>query len=327
METIIEVKNVIKTYKKRRSKELITAVSDVSFTVNRGEILGLLGPNGAGKTSTIKMICGLLTPDSGTITVNGENNREKRLETLRNISAVLEGNRNIYWRLTVRENLEYFAGNRGLSRKEVAPKIEELLLQFNLKDKEKELVNRLSRGMQQKLAIAVAMLADSEVILLDEPTLGLDVETGYEVRELLRNIVSDQKRTIIISSHDMAVVQDLCERTVIINNGKIVTDDKVENLLRLFAVRSYTVTLGRLLSDQQEELLAKMFPQLTYTPDTHQATLEIDLAKSEEIYHLFDVLRLEHTPVESIDKGTINFEQIFMKIVKGDHQHAIVKPS
>src|SRR5690625_548796 len=104
METIVEVKNLMKKYRKRRSKELITAVSDVSFTVNRGEILGLLGPNGAGKTSTIKMICGLLTPDSGTITINGINNQEKRLETLRNISAVLEGNRNIYWRLTVREN-------------------------------------------------------------------------------------------------------------------------------------------------------------------------------------------------------------------------------
>lgn len=216
----MEVKNVMKTYKKRRSKEFVTAVHDISFDVHRGEILGLLGPNGAGKTSTIKMICGLLTPDSGTVLINGINNQDKRLDTLRNISAVLEGNRNIYWRLTVRENLEYFAGNRGLSRKDVAGRIEELLNQFRLKEKENELVNRLSRGMQQKLAIAVAMLADSEVILLDEPTLGLDVETGYEVREILRDIVKNEQRTIIISSHDMAVVQDLCERTVIINHGK-----------------------------------------------------------------------------------------------------------
>src|SRR5690625_4096209 len=244
METIVEVKHLMKTYKKRRSKELITAVNDVSFSVRRGEILGLLGPNGAGKTSTIKMICGLLTPDSGTITINGVNNQEKRLDTLRDISAVLEGNRNIYWRLTVRENLEYFAGNRGLSRKEVAPNVEKLLQQFRLKEKEKELVNRLSRGMQQKLAIAVAMLADSEVILLDEPTLGLDVETGYEVREILKNIVATEQRTIIISSHDMSVIQDICDRTVIINHGEVVTNDKVENLMKLFSVRSYT-EIGR----------------------------------------------------------------------------------
>src|SRR5699024_1375299 len=123
------------------------AVNDVSFTVHRGEILGLLGPNGAGKSSIIKMICGLLIPDSGTITINGNNNRDKRLHTLRDISAVLEGNRNIYWRLTVRENLEYFAGNRGFSRKDIALDVENLLEQFDLKGKEHELVNSLSRGM------------------------------------------------------------------------------------------------------------------------------------------------------------------------------------
>ncbi|MBU9723731.1 MULTISPECIES: ABC transporter ATP-binding protein [Bacillaceae] len=327
MEPIIEVKNLMKTYKKRRTKELVHAVTDVSFTVNRGEILGLLGPNGAGKTTTIKMICGLLIPDSGTITVNGLNNQKKRFDSLRHISAVLEGNRNLYWRLTVRENLEYFAGNRGASRKEVAGKIDDLLEKFRLKDKENELVNRLSRGMQQKLAIAVAMLAESDVILLDEPTLGLDVETGYEVRQLLREIVRDYNRTIIISTHDMDVVQDLCERTVIVNQGKIVTDDRVENLMKLFDIRSYTVTLSGLLSAQQQQLLLQQFPNHVYTPDTVQSKLEVDLAKSEEIYNLFDVLKMEATPVESIDRNTVNFEQIFMQIVKGGTNDAMVKSS
>ncbi len=313
----------MKSYKKRKSKEHIQAVSDVSFTVNKGEILGLLGPNGAGKTTTIKMICGLLIPDSGTITINGMNNREKRLGALKHISAVLEGNRNLYWRLTVRENLEYFAGNRGASRKEVANQIEDLLDSFNLKEKENELVNRLSRGMQQKLAIAVAMLANSDVILLDEPTLGLDVETGYEVRELLSRIVKDYNRTIIISSHDMNVIQDLCDRTVIINDGKIVVDDKVENLMKLFEVRAYSITLGDVLSEQQQHILQQKFPQYEYTTDTMQSILQIHLTKSDEIYDLFDVLKMENTPVESIDRNTINFEQIFMKIVKGEKEYVL----
>ncbi|WP_210469921.1 ABC transporter ATP-binding protein [Sporosarcina sp. 6E9] len=323
MEPIIEVKKLMKSYKKRKSKEHIQAVSDVSFTVNKGEILGLLGPNGAGKTTTIKMICGLLIPDSGTITINGMNNREKRLGALKHISAVLEGNRNLYWRLTVRENLEYFAGNRGASRKEVANQIEDLLDSFNLKEKENELVNRLSRGMQQKLAIAVAMLANSDVILLDEPTLGLDVETGYEVRELLSRIVKDYNRTIIISSHDMNVIQDLCDRTVIINDGKIVVDDKVENLMKLFEVRAYSITLGDVLSEQQQHILQQKFPQYEYTTDTMQSILQIHLTKSDEIYDLFDVLKMENTPVESIDRNTINFEQIFMKIVKGEKEYVL----
>ncbi|MDG5786016.1 ABC transporter ATP-binding protein [Evansella sp. AB-P1] len=327
MEPIVIVENLMKSYKKRKTKEVIHAVKDVSFTVNRGEILGLLGPNGAGKTTTIKMICGLLTPDSGLITINGLNNQKKRLASLRQISAVLEGNRNLYWRLTVRENLEYFAGNRGESRKDIAERVDDLLQKFHLKGKENELVNRLSRGMQQKLAIAVAMLADSEVILLDEPTLGLDVETGYEVRELLREIVKTYNRTIIISTHDMDVVQDLCERTVIINKGQIVTDDKVANLLRLFDVRSYKVTLGGLLSDRQQELLEQKFPSYGYSPDTFQSILEVDLEQSEEIYELFDILKIETTPVESIDRKTINFEQIFMKIVKGDMSDVLVQSS
>lgn len=327
MEPIIEVQNLGKSYRKRRSKEMIHAVNGISFTVNKGEILGLLGPNGAGKTTTIKMICGLLIPDTGTIMVNGINSQKKRLAALRHISAVLEGNRNLYWRLSVRENLEYFAGNRGVSRRNAAGKVDDLLGKFNLKDKENELVNRLSRGMQQKLAIAVAMLADSDVILLDEPTLGLDVETGYEVRELLREIARDYQRTIIISSHDMDVVQDLCERTVIVNKGKIVTDDKVDNLLRLFEVRAYTIKLGGLLTDQQQQLLKQKFPLFEYSPDTAQSLLEVELAKSEEIYELFGILQLDHTPVESIDRMTVNFEQIFMQIVREEYKHELASSS
>ena len=323
MEPIIEARNLMKSYKKRKSKEYIQAVNDISFTVNKGEIVGLLGPNGAGKTTTIKMICGLLIPDAGTITINGMDNREKRLGALRHISAVLEGNRNLYWRLTVRENLEYFAGNRGASRKDVAQQIEVLLTSFHLKEKENELVNRLSRGMQQKLAIAVAMLADSDVILLDEPTLGLDVETGYEVRELLRTIVDEYNRTIIISSHDMNVIQELCDRTVIINDGKVIVDDKVENLMKLFEVRAYSITIGDALSEHQQKLLQQKFPDYTYVADSMQPIIQVQLTKSDEIYELFDVLKMGGTSVESIDRDTINFEQIFMKIVKGEKEYVL----
>lgn len=327
MKPIIEVNRINKTYKKRKEKESIQAVNDISFTVQRGEILGLLGPNGAGKTTTIKMICGLLRPESGSITINNIDINKKRLHALQHISAVLEGNRNLYWRLTVRENLDYFAGNRGKSRKEVFDRVEELLEQFNLKGKEHELVNRLSRGMQQKLAIAVALLADSDVILLDEPTLGIDIETGYEVRQLLKDIVEKNNRTIIISSHDMDVIQDLCERTVIINHGKLIKDERVENLMRLFAVRSYTITLGEPLTEQQHNLLRQKFSHFNYEADKIQPLLEIDLAKSEDIYSLFDVFKTENTPVETIDRRIINFEQVFMKIVKGENGHELATSS
>lgn len=314
----IDVKGLKKSYRKRKSKDNVNAVNDVSFQVNQGEILGLLGPNGAGKSTTIKMICGLLIPDSGTVIVNGIDVQKQKLRALNHISAVLEGNRNIYWRLTVRENMEYFAGNRGFSRKEITQITEELLTEFHLKKKENELVNKLSRGMQQKVAISVALVSQSDIILLDEPTLGLDVETGYEVRELLRNIAEKYKRTIIISTHDMDVVQDLCERTIIINHGKVITDDWVENLLRLFEIRTYTVQLGSLLTEEQQSILSNKFKNFRYNADVFNPMIKIELPKSKLIYDLFDILKEDNTPVNSIEKGSINFEQIFMKIVKGE---------
>lgn len=323
MEKIIEVRDISKKYVKRKTKEVITAVNNVSFDVHRGEVLGLLGPNGAGKTSTIKMICGLLQTDTGSIHINGLSIGKKRLKALKHISAVLEGNRNLYWRLTVRENLEYFAGNRGSSRKEVAVQVEKLLEQFGLKEKETELVQGLSRGMQQKLAIAVALLANTEVILLDEPTLGLDVEVSYELREILKKIVKEEKRTIIISSHDMPVVQELCDRTIIINKGTVVVDEKVENLLKLFETKAYSIKLGEVLSTSQRKKLETKFPLSTYTENSHQTMVEVNLERSEDIYNLFDIFKEEGTLVESIDRTTIDFEQVFMQIVKGEQRYAM----
>ncbi|MCZ0701685.1 ABC-2 type transport system ATP-binding protein [Natronobacillus azotifigens] len=323
MDSIIEVSGITKVYQKRKTKEKIQAVDNISFQVKRGEIIGLLGPNGAGKTTTIKMICGLLKPDSGQILINGVDNEKHRLRALTHISAVLEGSRNLYWRLTVRENLEYFAGNRGVSRKNVASRVEDLLQKFRLKDKETELVNRLSRGMQQKLAIAVAMLADTEVILLDEPTLGLDIETGYEVREILKAIAKEENRTVIISSHDMDVIQDICERTIIINQGKVVTDDRIEDLLKLFEVRSYTITLGEHLNEKQEHLIKERFLDYQYESNRIQPKLSVELLKTEDIYQLFDILKLNETPVEAIDREIIQFEQVFMKIVKGETTNGV----
>lgn len=323
MERLIDVRGISKGYWKRKSKEKVQAVRDVSFHVKHGEVVGLLGPNGAGKTSTIKMICGLLEPDTGTIQMNGLDIRKHRLKALESISAVLEGNRNLYWRLTVRENLEYFAGNRGYSRKQIAEQADKWLELFRLKDKENELVNGLSRGMQQKLAIAVALLADTEVILLDEPTLGLDVEVSHELRHILKEVVREEKRTIIISSHDMPVVQELCDRVIIINKGEVVVDDKVENLLQLFATRAYSIKLSECLSKGQEHNLQLAFPLSRYIVSSHEYRIEVNFEHELDIYKLFDLLRAENTIVESIDRTAIDFEQVFIQIVKGGAQSEV----
>ena len=317
MDTLIDIQNVVKHYKKRGTKEIVKAVDDVSFQVKRGEILVLIGSNGAGKTTTIKMICSLIRANSGSITVNGFDSVRERQKALRHISAVLEGNRNIYWTLTVEENLRYFAGNRGLGGREVKVAIDELLGKFRLEPKRSELVNHLSRGMQQKLAIAVAMMANTDVILLDEPTLGLDVETGYEVRSLLKDIAAEG-RTIIISTHDMPVVQDLCKRTVIIDKGKVVVDDEVANLLKLFETKAYEITLGTLLKTEQVEELERNFPVVEIAED--QKRFNVTFEQEGDIYKLIDILRSQNTIIEAIDRSNINFEEVFRKITSPESE-------
>ncbi|MBP1948012.1 ABC transporter ATP-binding protein [Virgibacillus litoralis] len=312
MGSIVTVDGIKKSYKKRKSKEEFVAVKGVSFEVGKGEIVGLLGPNGAGKTTTIKTICGLLVPDEGSVTINGFDSVKDRNKALGHISAVLEGNRNLYWRLNVLENMEYFAGNRGVPKKEIKTQVNKLLNLFQLQDKKYELVNNLSRGMQQKLAICVAMLADTDVILLDEPTLGLDVETGYEVRELLRTIARDQGKTVIISTHDMPVVQDLCQRTIIINDGKVIANERVDQLLRLFETSAYQVNLKEELTAEQREILELKFPIHRW----EGLKLEVSFEQEQDIYELMEIFKKNQTPIETINRTEINFEQVFRKLVK-----------
>ena len=316
----VAARGLRKSFPQRRGEAAVQAVDGVSFDVPRGQILGLLGPNGAGKTTTIKMICGLVRPDEGSVEVCGHDIRGARQRALRHISAVLEGNRNLYWRLTVRENLAYFAGNRGGGWGSAQDRADGLLDRFDLTRKRDELVQGLSRGMQQKLAIVVALAADTDVLLLDEPTLGLDVETGDEVRAMLREIAAEGK-TIVISTHDMPVVQDLCHRTVIVAGGSVVVDDEVGNLLRLFQTRAYDVRLVQPLTLRQRRTVEAAFPLVSIADDA--ASLHVDLADGEQIYRLTDVLRDAGVSLLSLERAPIDFEQVFRKVVRGEPAAAV----
>ncbi|HZJ09456.1 MAG TPA: ABC transporter ATP-binding protein [Trueperaceae bacterium] len=310
---LIEVADVHKMYKPG-SRSPTKAVDGVSFSVDAGEIVGLLGPNGAGKTTTIKMMCGLIHPDSGSVKVASFDARTQRRHAMRHISAVLEGNRNLYWRLTVRENLDYFAGNRGRSPAASKARRDELIERFGLAGKADALVSNLSRGMQQKLAIAVALLADTDALVLDEPTLGLDVETGHEVRALLQEIAADGK-TVLLSSHDMPVVQALCQRAIIISGGKVVTDDSVANLMRLFQTRAFSVRLATPLDLRQQEELHAAF---NVTASTDARTFEVEFAAKHDLYRLMDFLRATGAEVDSIERTSVQFEQVFRRLVNGN---------
>ncbi len=309
--SLIEADNVSKSYRGANGTR-VNAVDGVSFSVGRGEVVGLLGPNGAGKTTTIKMASGLIHPDSGRIRVAGYDARTERLRAVKHVATVLEGNRNLYWRLSVLENLVYFAGNRGRSAAATRTRAKQLLERFGLDGKANELVAKLSRGMQQKLAIAVALLADTDLVVLDEPTLGLDVETGHEVRALLREVVAEG-RTVVLSSHDMPVVEDLCRRVVVISGGRVVTDALVDDLLKLFQSRAFLV---RLASPLRHEAVGRLQADFT-VPSFGETSFEVELEASGGLFRLMDFLRSEGgADVESIERTTVRFEQVFRRLVQ-----------
>jgi ABC-2 type transport system ATP-binding protein len=312
-ETILTVENLSKTYNVRKSKP-IKAVDCISLEAYPGEILGILGSNGAGKTTTVKMICGLIRPDSGRILINGKDNFKQRSAAMEHISAVLEGNRNIYWRLTVRENLEFFAGLKGKDPRAIKKEIDYYIDFFGLGTKKNETASKLSRGMQQKLAIAVAMITGSELVLLDEPTLGLDVKTSYDIRELLKQIAAENGRTVLLTSHDMNVVQDVCERVIIINNGRIIAQDKVSNLMRLFDVKAFKFVAEGSLSENLKQALAQI-PHLSLAEEEMNTVITLNLEETRNFYRVVELLGSENVSLLSINRQEINFEQVFMGIL------------
>jgi len=210
--------------KKAKEAEPLVAVDEVSFTVPEGEIFGLLGPNGAGKTTTIKMLSTLLRPTSGTIRVAGVDVVGQPTRALRHLGTVLTGERSVYWKLTGRENLLYFAALYGLPAKAARLRTDELLERFSLAKRADENVERYSTGMRQRICLAKALLASPEVLILDEPTAGLDPQSARNLREMITEIRAEG-RTVLLTTHYMEEADQLCDRIAIIDHGRIIALD------------------------------------------------------------------------------------------------------
>jgi len=310
---IIQARNISKTYPKK--KERVRALQEVSFQVKKGELVGLLGPNGAGKTTMVKIIAGLVAPDQGEVEIAGYNTWKERGRTLRKLSAVLEGNRNIYWPLTVKENLNFFASLKGQPPRKVQQRIDYLISKLNLEKKVNVTARSLSRGMQQKLALAVALVVDVPVLILDEPTLGLDVESALEIREMLQDVVYQENKTVLLTTHDMRLVRAICPRVIIINQGQIVTDDRVENLLRLFEAKSYRLKLTGHLTSKQEEMISLVENAIIHNDRHNGVYIDLHLESMDSLYIILDILRENNSPIESIERQEIDLEQVFLEIV------------
>lgn len=298
----LEVERLQKSF--RYGKTLVTAVRNVSLTLATGEVLAFLGPNGAGKTTTIKMIAGLIQPDAGRVQIAGFD-PHRNPEALRFVGAVLEGNRNLYWRLTPEENLDYFGVLKGLTRREVRRRSRDLLERFELTAKRRTSVQKLSRGMQQKLAIAVALIHQPKLLLLDEPTLGLDVEATQYVKGLVKAIAANGC-AILLTTHQLDIAEELSDRVAIIQKGEIIASASTRDLIQQFSGTAYIIEVEGKLDDLQIQLLHNLNAQV-------QAEKIVYMGSPELLYSVLEVLK--PLPIIQVKKDSADLTEIFLKLV------------
>lgn len=315
-DSALSVEGLRKTY--GRGDKRLVAVDDVSFSVRPGEVVGLLGPNGAGKTTLIKCILRLVEPDAGTVRMLGHDVSRRRNDIYRLAAAVLEGARNTYWRMTVRENLAFFAGLQGIVPRTRRAFHDELIERFGLTDKANTPVNQLSTGMKQKVAVACAFARETPILFLDEPTLGLDLHASFTLRGELKQLAADHQRTILLSSHDMEVVRDLCDRVIIVQGGRIVVDDQIANLLMLFRAQAYTVRVGGEVRDDLRALLEEEYVTSGWKNESGETQFDVTLGDSDELYSIIDQLRSAGLSLIGVTRSEPDLAQVFLRVTQGE---------
>jgi ABC-2 type transport system ATP-binding protein len=287
------------------------AVDDVSLSVEPGTVFGFLGPNGAGKTTTIKILAGLLTATSGTARLAGHDVARERAAAMAHFGAVLEGSRNVYWTLTARQNLIYFGRLKGLRKTAAAARAERLLADFELHDRRHEKVGGFSRGMQQKVAIAAALIADPALVLLDEPTLGLDVAATRAVKDRIRRLARDEGKTVLLTTHQLDVVEELCDRVAVIRSGRVITDLPVATLLDQFKQHDHYEI--RIEAGTRPVALPDGF-----TAERHDGETAISghVSDPEQIYRLIEGLHRQGMTLRSLTQVQPRLEDVFLSLVE-----------
>lgn len=219
---MIEVKNLTKKYGS------FEAVKDISFSIDKGEIVGFLGPNGAGKSTTMNMITGFIEPTEGSIIVDGYD-IEKKPNKVKGKIGYMPENVPLYKELTVREFINYMADLRGIKKTEKKEKINKVIDETGIKAVQNKLISNISRGYRQRVSLAGALVGNPEILILDEPTVGLDPKQVIEIRNLIKSFKG--KYTVILSSHILSEVSNMCDKIIVINNGRIVKIDSTQNLI------------------------------------------------------------------------------------------------
>ncbi len=310
---MIEVKNITKKYGS------FTAVDNISFKIEEGEIIGLLGPNGAGKSTTMNMITGYIEPTKGEIIINGYDISRKPRKAKSQIGYMPEGVP-LYSDLTVKEFVTYMAELKKVDRKTRKEKVEKIIEQTGLKDVEKKLTRNLSRGYKQRVSMAGALVGKPKILILDEPTVGLDPKQITEIRALIKEL--GKTHTVILSSHILSEVSQICNKVIIINKGKIVAIDTPENLEKKVSTNNATyVTVED--TDNKIETMKEKIPEIKdikLIKENEDGTKEYVLESEKDVdlrKIVFNEFAKENITIFEMKKADTTLEDAFMKLIEG----------
>jgi ABC-2 type transport system ATP-binding protein len=295
---VLQIEKLNKSYGER------SVLRDLTLHIQAGEIYGLLGQNGAGKTTTINILCNLLNADSGKVTLNGE----PVSDSTKALIGVAPQENLLYKSLSCEENLNFFAQIYGMERKQRRYQVEQCLKAVNLTDRAKSPVETLSGGMQRRLNIAVALVHQPKLVILDEPTTGLDIEARYEIWDLIQQLQS-QGITILLTTHLLDEAERLCQKIGILKSGSIVAEGSLEELRKLIPAQEIIVVK----TQEEAEVIARA-EKYNFIPRRYGSDLAFWLPEPLELKEI--ILRFDGISIDSIARYPVRLEHIYVEVTK-----------
>lgn len=308
---MIQVENITKKYGS------FVAVNNINFEIEEGEIVGFLGPNGAGKSTTMNMITGFIEPTSGRIIVDGYDISKRPRKAKEQIGYMPEGVP-LYSDLTVKEFVTYMAELKGIDKKQIKERVTKVLEEIGLEDVQKKLIKNLSRGYKQRVSMAGALVGEPKVIILDEPTVGLDPKQVTEIRALIKQL--GKSHTVILSSHILSEVSQICNRVIIINKGEIVAIDTPENLEKKVVKDNSVYVTVEDPENKMENIKEKLenVKDVKLINENEDKTKKYIITAEQDVdlrKNIFEVLAKEEITIFEMKKADATLEDAFMQLI------------